>query len=99
MKSINLIQTSYKVHSDWKIIFKDSQTIKGVERVEEQVVVEVLVQVQEEGHVPVLLRKHERPLDIRIPLSLETGALEVVLGLKGSAFISFVSAFLSSDWW
>ena len=36
--------------------------IKNAERVKEQVVVEVLVQVEQEGHVPVSQQEHARPL-------------------------------------
>ena len=50
-----------------KNAFEDSQTIKDIERVEEQIVVEVLVEMEEEHHVPLSQQEHARPLYVEHP--------------------------------
>ena len=60
-----------------------SQTIKDIECVEEQVVVEVLVQMQEEGHVPLSQQEHTRPLYVEYHWIQFELSLQEELGVKG----------------
>ena len=60
-----------------------SKTIKNFERVKEQVVVKILVQVEQEGHVPVSQQEHTHLLYVELLwIQLEL-CLQEEVGVEG----------------